>query len=318
MPVLPALKPLFHAINGMGVAKSPPAKLSITELRELTHVAMERNVTRFYSDEAPLQVERDLSVPVDGGTITVRFYAPESPAPLPCHLYLHGGGFWLGRLDHFDAPCRGLSREAGCVVASVDYRLAPEHKFPVAAEDGYAALCWLRTNAETLGIDAARISVGGVSAGGNLAAVIAIMARDRGGPCPVLQVLEVPVLDLVSNHMLSLPDEGIELDAGKSQYSKHYLRDKDQAALPYVSPLLTPDLSGLPPALIMCAEYDPLAAEGKAYAERLRADGVRVDYRLWKGQFHGSQPMARLIPDEAASYQTFIAATLRRAFGIEQ
>jgi acetyl esterase len=315
MPVLPALKPLFDAINAMGNAKSLPARLSTAELRELTHVAMERNITGFYSDEGPLPVERDLSVPVEGGAITVRLYAPESHAPLPCHLYLHGGGFWLGRLDHFDAPSRGLAREAECAVASVDYRLAPEHKFPVAAEDAYAALCWLRTNAETLGIDATRISVGGVSAGGNLATVIAMMARDRGAPAPVLQVLEVPVLDLANHDTLRLPDEGIELHSGKDRYGEHYLGDWEQAALPHVSPLLAPDLSGLPPALVMCAEYDPLAAEGKAYAERLAAAGVQVDYHLWKGQFHGSQPMARLIPEEAATYQTIIATTLRRAFG---
>lgn len=313
MPLLPALRPLFNAIAA-GQTGQAPAALSPDELRALKHEALERNITCFYGDAPPLPIERDLVVPVDGGTIAIRLYAPDADAPLPCHVYFHGGGFWLGRLDHFDALCRGLGREAGCAVASVDYRLAPEHKFPVAAEDAYAALCWMQDNAATLGIDAARISVGGVSSGGNLATVAAMMARDRGTPAPVLQVLEVPVLDLVNHDPLLLPSEGIELPSGKDRYCECYLRDPRDAHLPYVSPLLAPDLSGLPPALVMCAEYDPLAAEGKAYAERLAAAGVAASHHLWQGQFHGAQPMARLIPREAAAYQTVMATALRQAY----
>lgn len=314
MPVLPALRPLFERIGAMGGGR-PPVGLSSAELRDLAHAGLENNITCFYANEALLPREQDYAVRVDGGAITVRVYAPDDAAPLPCHVYLHGGGFWLGRLDDFDPLCRGLAREAGCAVASVDYRLAPEHKFPTAAKDAYAALTWVRENAADLGLDAKRISIGGVSAGGNLAAVACLMARDRGAPAPVLQVLEVPVLDLENQNPLSVPELGLELPSGKDVYCAHYLSHPDEAAYADASPLLADDLSRLPGALIMCAQYDPLAPEGKAYAERLAASGVPVEYRLWEGQFHGAQPMARLIPAEAAAYQTVMATALRRAYG---
>lgn len=277
---------------------------------------MERLVTGYYGPAEPLPHESDHSIRVAGGSITVRIYAPDNAnrEQLPCHVYFHGGGFWLGTLDHFDALCRSLAREAGCMVASVGYRLAPENKFPAAAEDGYAALMWISEEAAGLGIDPARLSVGGVSAGGNLATVVAMMARDRNGPSLVLQVLEVPVLDLVNHAPLRISEEQMELPSGKDLYCAHYLTDASQATLPYVSPLLADDLTGLPPALIMCAEYDPLAAEGAAYARRLAEAGVRVEHKCWPGQFHGAQPMAALIPDEAAAYQTQIASALRTAF----
>jgi acetyl esterase len=199
-------------------------------------------------------------------------------------------------------------------VAAVDYRLAPEHKFPVAAEDSYAALLWLVEQASALGIDPARISLGGVSAGGNLAAVVAMMARDLQGPQLVLQVLEVPITDLSSMEPLRIPAEGLVISSGKEIYCEHYLSNEAEALLPYVSPLLARDLTGLPPALVMCAEYDPLAKEGKAYAGRLVAAGVEAEYTCWAGQFHGAQPMAALIPQEAAAYQAQIASALRRAY----
>jgi acetyl esterase len=277
---------------------------------------MEQFVVGFYAPAEPLPREIELQVTVDDGQVTVRLYAPESDGhPLPCHIYFHGGGFWLGRLDHFDALCRTIARDAGCAVAAVDYRLAPEHKFPAAPEDSYAALLWVSENADALGIDRARISVGGVSAGGNLATVVSMMARDRGGPDIVLQVLEVPVLDLSTDEPLRI--DGLELPPGKNTYRRHYLDDPSQALLPYVSPLLAPSVAKLPPALIMCAEYDPLAAEGEAYAKRLRADDVPVEHYCWPSQFHGAQPMAKLIPQVAASYQSILAIALRRAFHMQ-
>jgi acetyl esterase len=275
---------------------------------------MEQFIVGFYAPAEPLPREIDYQVAVEGGHITIRLYAPESDGgALPCHLYFHGGGFWLGHLEHFDTLCRALARDAGCAVVAVDYRLAPEHKFPAAPEDSYAALLWVNENAEAVGIDPARISVGGVSAGGNLATVVAIMARDRDGPELVLQVLEVPVLDLSNDEPLKL-QEGLVLPAGKDVYRQHYLHQPSQALLPYVSPLLASDLGHLPPALIMCAEYDPLAAEGEAYAKRLEAADVQVEHYCWPGQFHGAQPMAKLIPQVAAAYQAMMVAALRRAY----
>lgn len=279
---------------------------------------MERFVIGHYVRAEPLPNETDHAVQVAGGSITVRIYVPANPnrGPLPCHVYFHGGGFWLGTLEHFDTLCRSLAREAGCIVAAVGYRLAPENRFPTAVEDGYAALLWVSAMAVQLGIDPTRLSVGGVSAGGNIETVVAMMARDRKGPSLLLQVLEVPVLDLVNHNPLRVPEEGVELSSGKDLYCTHYLADASHAALSYVSPLLAEDLTGLPPALIMCAEYDPLAAEGAAYARRLAEAGVAVVHKCWPGQFHGAQPMAALIPDEAAAYQTLIASALRAAFKI--
>lgn len=312
MPVLPALKPLFDAI-----AAAPRAEIrSPVEARAAMHLAMERNIVGFYAPHAPLPVERDHRVEVAGDAITVRLYAPAaSAAPLPCHVYFHGGSFWLGTLDHFDALCRGLAKDAGCIVAAVDYRLAPEHKFPTAPEDCYAALAWVVARAAELGVDASRISVGGVSAGGNLAAVTALMARDRGGPRLTLQVLEIPITDFTSDAPLHADDEGVVLASDKPQVRSLYLPDAAQGLAPYASPLLAPDLRNLPPALIMTAEYDPLCAEGAAYARRLAEAGVPVDHHCWQGQFHGAQPLAALIPAEAAAYQAEVAGALRRAYG---
>lgn len=312
MPILPGLQDLFNLIRGGGQAAG---EVAMEEARAKANANLERFITAHYARAEPLPVEIDLEMPVTGASVPLRLYAPESSgSPLPCHIYLHGGGFWLGTLDHFAPLCRALARDAQCVVVAVDYRLAPEHKFPTAAEDGYATMLWLTENSQRLGIDPSRLSIGGASAGGNLATVVAMMSRDRRGPRPVLQVLEIPVLDLSDWSPLSIPEEGIELPSGKDLYCRYYLEAAEQARLPYVSPLLAHDLEGLPPALILCAEYDPLAAEGKTYAERLERAGVPVEFHCWMGQFHGAQPMAALIPNEAAAYQSVLVAALRRAY----
>lgn len=314
MPVLPPLKPLFDAI---AAAQSSIGEGDPAQARAATHAMMEANVLGFYAPRPRAAVEADHGVPVGGGNITVRLYAPPrtSDRPPPCHLYFHGGSFWLGTLDHFDPICRGLVEDVGCAVVSVDYRLAPEHRFPTAPEDCYAALAWVARHADDLGIDPARLSVGGVSAGGGLAAVAALMARDRGGPPLVLQVLEIPITDLTRLEPLHLPAEGVTLPSGKEVVLRFYLSEPSDAESPYASPLRAADLRGLPPAVVMCAEYDPLCAEGAAYAERLAAAGVPVEYRCWEGQFHGAQPMAALIPKEAAEYQAQLTRALRRAYG---
>jgi acetyl esterase len=297
MELLPGLQDAFAAMKEMG---SPPEGLSPAEARAWLHERIDANFTALSEDRPPVASEIDYQIPVDGDTITARVYRPDASGPLPCYVYLHGGGFWLGTLEQSDSSCRGVATDAECVVVSVDYRLAPEHKFPTAPEDCYAALLWVVEHADELGVDRHRLAVGGGSAGGNLAAVLALLARDRGGPVLVLQVLEVAVLDFTT--------------PGEEAYVDLYLGSSDKASHPYASPMLAADLTGLPPAVVMKAEFDALSGEDATYAQRLREAGIEVEERLWQGQFHGSMQLAKLIPDEAAEYHQQIVAALRRAF----
>lgn len=232
----------------------------------------------------------DLSIPGPGGDIPLRIYGSEQGGLRPALVYFHGGGFVFGNLDTHDAVCRAIAKESGATVVSVDYRLAPEHKFPAAVEDSYAATVWVAANAERLGIDVNRIAVGGDSAGGNLAIVVAMRCRDAGGPALSAQVLIYPVtdsssLDTASHRELA---EGYFLTrAAMDWFTNHYLASPDQKRHPEVSPLLAPNVSGLPPALVITAEFDPLRDEGEAYAKRLHDAGVPVTISRYPGMIHG-------------------------------
>jgi acetyl esterase len=232
----------------------------------------------------------DLSVPGPAGEIPLRLYATEHGGIRPSLVYFHGGGFVFGNLDSHDAVCRALAKASGAVVIAVDYRLAPEHKFPAAVDDSYAATVWVAANAERLGIDARRIAVGGDSAGGNLATVVAMRCRDRGGPTLAAQVLIYPVTDVSSFETGSHRElgEGYFLTrAGMEWFTGHYLASADQTRHPEASPLLARNLSGLPPALVITAEFDPLRDEGEAYAKRLQQAGVAVTVTRYPGMIHG-------------------------------
>ncbi|HEY8554919.1 MAG TPA: alpha/beta hydrolase [Burkholderiales bacterium] len=262
---------------------------------------------------------RDLTAPGPHGPIPVRLYRARGTADaerLPVLVYFHGGGFTIGDLDTHDGVCRTLANEARCAVVSVDYRLGPEHKFPCAVDDSFAATRWVAQEAAALGIDARRIAVGGDSAGGNLATVVALLARDAGGPPLAAQVLIYPTTTL-EHDTPSTAEFGprgyiISLD------TMHYFRDSYLSAPEErrdwrASPLLAPDVSRLPPAFILTAGCDPLRDEGKAYAERLRAAGVEVRYTCYEGQIHGFITMGRMI-DAAGRALRESAAALRNAF----
>lgn len=231
----------------------------------------------------------DKVIPGQEGEIAVRIYTPQGQGPFPALVYYHGGGWVIGDLDTVDVICRLLANRADCVVVSVDYRLAPEHKFPAAAEDAYAAAKWVAENAPKIQVDARRIAVGGDSAGGNLAAVTALMARDRGGPSFVHQMLIYPVTHCnFDTESYNKNAEGYFLTKDSMVWFwNHYLRDGQDGKNPYASPLVADDLSGLPPALVITAEYDPLRDEGEAYAERLKAAGVAVEMTRYNGMIHG-------------------------------
>jgi acetyl esterase len=259
-------------------------------------------------------VDRRIAGPA--GDIPLRVYTPHGTAPFPLLVYFHGGGWVLGSLDTHDGICRSLAAGAGCVVVSVDYRLAPEHRYPAAAEDCYAAAQWCAAHAAELGADAARLAVGGDSAGGNLSAVVAQMARDRGGPRIIFQLLIYPATDAACDAASHRQNgEGYLLTAADMDWFwGHYLGDvAARRGEPYASPLRATNLAGLPPALIITAEFDPLRDEGEAYGEALERAGVAAKVSRYDGMIHGFFGMGMMI-DQANTAVQEAAGTLRLAF----
>ena len=267
--------------------------------------------------EAPAQditrVE-NRTIPGPAGDLAVRIYTPEGKGPHPGLVFFHGGGFVICSLDTHDGACRALANGAGCVVVSVDYRLAPEAKFPAAPEDCYAAIRWVADHGHEIGIDTSRIAVAGDSAGGNLAAVVSLMARERGGPQLRHQLLIYPV----TNFAFDTPSyeenaEGYLLTRDMMKWFwQHYLERPGDGATYMASPLRADDLSKLPPATILTAEYDPLRDEGEAYAERLTQAGIATDLTRYDGVFHGFFQMPL---DAGAAAVAKASSALRDAFG---
>jgi acetyl esterase len=267
----------------------------------------------------PVHEVRDVKIAGPAGEIPIRIYAPAIPKPAPALVYFHGGGWVLGDLESHDPVCRSLANQAQCVVASVDYRLAPEAKFPAAVEDSYAATEWVASNAGELGIDSGRIAVGGDSAGGNLAAVITHMARDRKGPALIYQVLIYPATDM----RMTAPS--IEENAAGPLLTKasiiwfidHYLPGEEDKTDPMASPSLVSDLRGLPAAFVLTAECDPLRDEGEAYGRSLDQAGVPVEVKRYAGMPHGFFSFGAAL-DTAKQAVADTTIRLRRAFGLER
>jgi acetyl esterase len=221
-------------------------------------------------------------------------------------VYFHGGGWVVCDLDTHDVVCRAIARRAGAVVIAVDYRLAPEHKFPAAVVDCYAATVWVAANADRLSIDRNRITVGGDSAGGNLGAVVSLKSRDENGPAIALQAMVYPVTDLSSFATPSYQEfaDGYQLTKAEMVWFRdHYLGSLEDARHPHASPLLAADLRGLPPALIITAECDPLRDEGEAYAKRLAAAGVPVTSTRYAGMIHPFFSLSGAIPQALDAIQ---------------
>ena len=267
---------------------------------------------------AELARVEDLHIPArDGHAMPARLYAPSLAAGLPVLLYLHGGGFTIGSIATHDVLCRELARRAGCMVVSLDYRLAPEHKFPTACHDAWDALAWLAAHADTLGGDRTRLAVGGDSAGGTLSAVNAILARDAGLPL-ALQLLFYPGCaahqDTPSHATYA---RGLVLEEPAiTWFFGHYVTTRAQREDWRFAPLHADDVEGVAPAWIGLAECDPLVDEGVDYADKLRAAGVPVDLEIYRGVTHEFIKMGRAIP-EALQAHADAAAALRRAFGLE-
>ena len=260
---------------------------------------------------------KDLTADGPAGPIPIRLYRPKGvPAStaLPVLVFFHGGGWVIGDLETHDVLCRQLTAGAGISVVNVDYRLAPEHKFPAAIDDAWAATRWVAAHAAELGIDPRRLAVGGDSAGGNLAAVVALLARDGGTPSIALQVLIYPVTD-VGAESSSYTDfaDGFMLTRDSMRwFIAQYLAGKNDAEDWRVSPARASSLAGVAPALVVTAGFDPLRDEGDAYARKLREAGVCVDALCYGGMIHGFMPMGRLI-ESGNRAVAHVAASLRQA-----
>jgi len=305
VPLDPALKTV---LDQMAEAGGPTMReAGVDQARQMMQM-----LSMMDGDVVELVRVEDLTV---AHSIPARLYADGGAGGRPILVWYHGGGFVIGDLETADRTCRKLAKGTGAVVVSVDYRLAPEHPYPAPLDDCWTAVQWTATHAEELGGDAARIAVGGDSAGGNLAAVCALLARDAGGPALSLQALVYPVCDVDFETASYVANgEGYLLDLDQMQwfvdcYTTGHVDPTDW----HVSPLRAPDLGGVAPAVIITAEYDPLRDEGAAYADRLREAGVAVEYRCFEGMIHSFFGLQAF--DAARDAMDFVATELRRAFG---
>ncbi len=305
MPLVPEYQAMLEALAAEPGPSIP--EMSPEEARALYRMMRPLNADLTVGEV----IER--SVPGPAGEVPLRIYRPQAPGPHPLLAYFHGGGWVIGDLDTADAACRDLCETAGCVVASVDYRLAPEHRFPAAVDDCYAALEWVCGHAKELGGNG-RLAVAGESAGGNLAAVLCLKARDEAGPKIDFQLLLYPVVD----HDLSRPSyvdngAGYILETPTMRWFwEHYCPDPAGRSHPHASPLRATDHGELPPALVMTAEFDPLRDEGNFYAETLAAAGTQVEAICYDGLVHDFFATAQQFKASRAPFETACAA-LRKA-----
>ena len=285
------LDPQVQAMRDRRVRDSVPPlyTLSVKEARAADLAA----IRAASGDPEPVYEVTKTTLPGPAGDMPVRIYRP-APGRLPVLAYFFGGGWTLGSIDTSDGICRSLANDAGCMVVTVGYRLAPEHPFPAAVHDCYATVRWLAEHGEQIGADPRRLAVGGDSAGGNLAAAVALLARDRGGPRLDGQLLVYPNTDYRAD-TASLRDNADPVLFNRTSvawYWQHYLASPSDGDNPLASPLRADDLHGLPAALVITAEYDPLCDEGELYAKRLAGDGVPVTLTRYDGMIHGFFAMA--------------------------
>jgi acetyl esterase len=279
-------------------AKGTPTEARSERLREARIVA--------HRPPIPMARVESVEIPGPAGSIGARLYVPARTAaqePPPLLVYFHGGGWVIGDLDTHDDPCRFLAARSGVALLAVDYRLAPEHPFPAAVEDAEAAYGWAAANAERLGVDRERIAVGGDSAGANLAAAVCLMARDAGAPLPAMQLLIYPATDAAGEAASRRTfGEGFLLTRNDMDwFEERYLAEDSDRSDPRVSVLQAADLTGLPPAYIALAGFDPLRDEGEAFAERLREAGVRVVLRRHPGLVHTFANLTAICPSARAA-----------------
>lgn len=300
-------------LERLAAAKVPPKReVGPEKLRQQAKA----QVPYLSGEPAPVGHIENIEVPGPHGPVPVRIYTPASPGPFPVLLYVHGGGWVNCDLDTHDTVCRGLANGADCMVAAVDYRQAPENRFPVGLEDSYAALEWLAANADKLNGDPARMAVGGDSSGGNFAAALALLARDKGEPKLAFQLLIYPIIDLrmgTPSYESNATGYGLTRE-DMEWYVEQYINGEEDILNPLASPGLAGDLRGLPPALVLTAEYDPLVDEAETYARQLAEAGVPVKLSRYDGMIHGFIRMTALI-DRSHMAIAECSQALKAAFG---
>lgn len=310
MELDPKLKEILDSLD-------PSAETPVEEMTpEEARATWKAEMAEVAGKPLPVKSVEDTTFPGPAGPLAARIYRPDcaGDGPLPALVYLHGGGWIRGDLDTHDDVCRYLCHHAGCIVASLAYRLPPENKFPDAVHDCDAGARWVFDSAEALGIDPARIAIGGDSAGGNLTCAVTLLARDRGTPKFCYQLLIYPVTDLASEtESKRLYSSGYLLNS-MPFYIQSYVRSEADLTNPLASPLRAPDLSGLPPAFLFTAGYDPLRDEGDAYAARLEEAGVPVEHKCYGSMIHGFVSITGLLESAEVGLRDS-AAALRRAFG---
>ena len=306
MPLDPAAKFVCD------VAGSLPAPWDMPTATEARAVAKSRPRDRFVTSVDHIE---ERSIPGPHGDIPVRIYRPKSAVPLPVLMYFHGGGWVICDLDTHDSVCRDLAFLVNAIVVSVDYRMAPEHKFPIPVDDCLAATKWTAANAASFGGDSARLAVAGDSAGGNLATVVAMRIRDEGGPTISFQGLVYPVTGSPADGRESYRRNGTHYfltHEAMVWFTRHYLSSEADTDNPYFAPLRAESLAGMPPAIMLTCEFDPLLDEGVAYANALTAAGVPCEQITYPGLIHGAFGMDDLIP-ASWQMQTDLAVALRKA-----
>lgn len=287
-------------------AATPMIEMAVDDARAMYRMMNEGNT------RAPMHEVTD----TDADGVPVRVYRPGPEDKLPCLVYFHGGGWVIGDLETHDSVCRNLARDAHCVVIATDYRLAPEHSFPAALDDCYAVTCWAASHADQLNIDSARIAIGGDSSGGNLAACVSLRIKGEGGPAIVHQLLIYPVTDAaLDSGSYEANGAGYMLTRDTMEwFFSHYVGADADPFDPYISPLRAKDLSNLPSATVITAEFDPLRDEGEAYADKLKAAGVDTLAMRFDGMIHGFFAMTDLLPS-ARDATSLAAERLKGAFG---
>jgi len=311
---MPSLHPqIVQVLEAMAKAQLRPIEvMTPPEAR----AQMEATARARKAEPLPVGRVEERQIPCSGGAIPLRLYWPEAPEPVPAIAYYHGGGHVIGSLDTHDHIARNLCAGVGALVVSVDYRMGPEHKFPAAVEDSFAALRWLHANAAAIGADPDRLGVHGDSAGANLAAVVALMARDAGGPRLRLQSLVYPVGDYTlsgASYEKYAQGYGVLTRDAMAWFRDHYLRSPADAEDWRASPLRAPDFAGVAPAIVVTAECDVLHDDGESYAEALRRAGAPVEYREYAGMIHGFFGMVPVV-DDAMNAQRQVWTAFKRAF----